>query len=75
MDVSIILVSYNTKDLTLNCIKSILSKTNNLSYEIFVVDNNSQDKTIEAIKDEYSNIKIIQNQKNLGFGAANNLAI
>lgn len=49
-DVSIILVNYKTKDLTRNCINSIVEKTQNLSYEIFVVDNDSQDGTPEMLK-------------------------
>lgn len=75
MDVSIILVNYKTKDLTVNCIKSIYEKTKDLIFEIFVVDNNSQDGSIEAIEKEFPNINIIKNQINAGFGAANNLAI
>lgn len=75
MDVSIILVNYKTKDLTINCIKSIYEKTKDLNFEIFVVDNNSQDGSIEAIEKEFSNINIIKNPVNAGFGSANNLAI
>ena len=74
-DVSIILVNYKTKDLTRNCINSIVEKTQNLSYEIFVVDNDSQDGTCEMIKTEFPWVKLIENPKNSGFGAANNLAI
>lgn len=74
-DVSIILVSYKTKDLTRNCIKSIVEKTKNISYDIFVVDNNSQDGTCEMLKEEFPFVKLIENSQNIGFGAANNLAI
>ncbi len=75
MDVSIILVNYKTKDLTINAINSIIEKTQEIEYEIFVVDNNSQDGSIEAIEQEFPNIKIIKNSINAGFGAANNIAI
>lgn len=75
MDVSIIFVNYKTKDLTINAIKSVKEKTEGLIYEIFVVDNNSQDGSIEAIEQEFADIKIIKNPNNAGFGAANNLAI
>ena len=72
---SIIIVSYNTADITINCLKSIfadkgLSQT---PYEIIIVDNNSQDdslKKIEALKKD--SLKIIKNKTNAGFGKANN---
>ena len=75
MDVSIIFVNYKTKDLTINAIKSVIEKTEGIEYEIFVVDNNSQDGSIEAIEKEFPNINIIKNTINAGFGAANNLGI
>lgn len=75
MDVSIILVNYNTKELTINSIKSILEKTKEIEYEIIVVDNNSQDDSIETIEHKFSKIKIIKNLTNAGFGTANNIAI
>ena len=74
-DVSIILVNYNTKDLLLNCIKSIYEKTQNLKFEIFIVDNNSTDDSCNAIENCYPDVKLIKNDSNLGFGIANNIAI
>lgn len=73
INVSIIIVSYNTKDLLLKCLKSIYKFTNGVSYEVIVVDNNSEDGTVELIKK--SKFKIIQNDSNRGFGAANNQGI
>lgn len=75
MDVSIILVNYNTKELTRDCLKSILDKTQGLNSEIFVVDNASSDGSCEMIEQEFSQIKLIKNSQNLGFGKANNIAI
>jgi len=75
MDVSIILVSYNTKDLTRDCIKSIYEKTEGVSYDIWVVDNASSDGSVEMIREEFPEVKLIESDKNLGFGRANNLAI
>lgn len=75
MDVTIIFVNYKTKDLTINAIKSVYEKTQGIDFEIFVVDNNSQDGSIEAIENEFPNINIIKNSINVGFGPANNLAI
>lgn len=75
LDVSIILVSYNTKELTKNCLSSIYEKTVGINYNIFVVDNNSQDGSCELIKELFPDVILIQNSNNLGFGAANNIAI
>ena len=75
LDVSIILVNYNTCDLTLNCIKSIYEKTKDVSFEIIVVDNNSSDNSCEKIMECYPEIILIKNKENKGFGAANNIAI
>ncbi len=75
VDVSIIFVNYKTKDLTINAIKSVFEKTKSIEYEVFVVDNNSSDGSIEAIEETFPNIKIIKNPVNAGFGAANNLGI
>ena len=74
-DVSIIFVNYKTKDLTINAIKSVIEKTENVTYEVFVVDNNSQDGSIEAIEKVFPNINVIKNSINAGFGTANNIAI
>ena len=75
MDVSIVFVNYKTEDLTINAIKSVIEKTENLEYEIFVVDNNSQDGSIEAVEKAFPSINIIKNPCNAGFGTANNLGI
>ena len=75
MDVSIILVSYNTKDLTRDCLKSVYEKTQGVEFEIFVVDNNSHDGSAEMIEQEFPEVRLIRNSENKGFGAANNIAI
>lgn len=72
MDVSIIIVNYNTKELTANCINSIFSQTKKVKFEIILVDNASTDGSIEYFK-TFENIKYIVSEKNLGFGKANNL--
>ena len=74
--VSIIITNYNTKELTKNAIQSVINKTQGIDYDIIVVDNNSQDGSVEELKKTFQNkIKIIKLDKNLGFGKANNLAI
>jgi len=75
LDVSVIIVSYNTKDLTLQCIKSIIDHTSGVNYEIIVVDNASLDDSVEAINELFSSVVVIESKKNLGFGRANNLAV
>lgn len=75
IDVSIIFVNYKTKELTINAIKSVMELTEGIDYEIFVVDNASNDGSIEAIEEEFPNINIIKSDINGGFGYANNLAI
>ncbi len=75
MDVSIILVSYNTKDLTRECIKSIYEKTHGISYDIWVIDNASSDGSVEMLREEFPEVKLIASEVNHGFGKANNIAI
>lgn len=74
MDVSVIMVNYNTCEMTMNAIKSILEKTTDISYEIIVVDNGSTDRSKEIFEND-SRISYIYSEKNLGFGRANNLGL
>lgn len=74
MDVSIIIVNYNTKQLTCQCIDSIYEKTNGVSFEIIVVDNNSTDGSQELLSHD-SRIVFVEAGENLGFGKANNLGV
>lgn len=74
MDISVIIVSYNTADLTLACINSILL-SQGVNYEIFVVDNNSSDGSVDAVRDRFPNVRVISNTTNRGFGTANNQAL
>lgn len=75
MDISIIIVSWKVKEkLRLN-LKALDLAVQGLRAEVFVVDNNSQDGTIEMIKKDFSFVKLIDNNENLGFAKANNQAI
>ena len=74
-DVSIIIVNYNTKELTRNCLTSVFEKVKNINFEVFVVDNDSQDNSCEMIEHEFPQVKLIKNKKNYGFAVANNIAI
>lgn len=73
--VSIVVVSFNTKALTLACLKSIYDETQNTRFELIVVDNASSDDSASEIKKCYPEIRLIASDKNLGFARANNLAV
>lgn len=74
MDISVIIVSYNTSDLTVACLKSVFA-SQRVSYEVFVVDNASKDGSVAAIQQNFPAVTLIANEKNRGFGAANNQAL
>jgi GT2 family glycosyltransferase len=75
MDISIIIVNYNTKSQVDSCLTSIYEKTKDVNFEIILVDNASTDGSQDLIKNKYPNVILIESQKNLGFGKANNLGI
>jgi len=75
MDVSIIIVNYNTKDLLRQCIESVFAKTQDIVFEIIIVDNASSDGSQQMIKSLFPNIALVESFENLGFGKANNLGV
>ena len=75
MDISVIIVSWNTKDLLRQCLLSVVSSTERLEHEIYVVDNASTDGSADMVRDEFSEVILIANDSNLGFAAANNQAL
>ena len=75
MDLSIIIVNYNVKEFLQNLLHSISKASQNLSSEIIVVDNASEDGSVELLKSKFPSVKIIENETNLGFGKANNQAL
>lgn len=72
--VSIIIVNFNQKDLTANCLTSLKKITYPL-YEIILVDNHSTDGSVESIREKFPSIKMIQNKDNLGFTGGNNAGL
>lgn len=72
MDVSIIIVNYNTKDLLKNCLESVFKQTEGIQFEVIVSDNGSKDGSVEMLKHDFPQVILIENNANLGFGAANN---
>lgn len=73
-ELSIILVSFNTRAMILDCLRSIRDQAQRTKYELIVVDNNSDDGSAMAIRNEFPDIKLIALTENIGFGRANNLA-
>lgn len=80
IELSIIILSYNTKDLTLSCVKSIASQYNKelieKKIEIIVVDNNSSDDSVSMLlelKKKLSSLNVVQNKKNVGFAKGCNI--
>lgn len=72
VNVSIIIVNYNTKQLLADCLNSIYEQTKDIKFEVIVSDNGSTDGSIEMLKADFPQVILIENNANLGFGAANN---
>ncbi len=75
MKLTIVIVNYNVKYFLEQALYSIRRASTHIQPEIFVVDNNSVDGSIEMLKDKFPEVILIQNQKNVGFSCANNQAI
>lgn len=71
---SVIIVNYNTKELTLNCVRSLQQHFNPAMYEVIIVDNASSDGSVAYLRNELPQAIIIASEKNAGFGTANNIA-
>jgi len=75
-DISIIIVNYKVKEYIIPCIESIYTHTSkSLRYEILVIDNNSNDGSIDAIKSQFSEVKLYENTENIGFSKAVNQGV
>lgn len=72
VDVSVIVVTYNSSAYISRCIDSIYRETKDASFEVIVVDNASSDDTVKLVSEKYPDVRVIQNDENNGFGAANN---
>jgi GT2 family glycosyltransferase len=73
LDVSVIIISYNTKQLVLDCLASLAETVPPRSHEVIVVDNASFDDTVQAVRAQFPDTKVIENHENLGFARANNI--
>lgn len=74
-ELSIIIPSFNTKELLYNCLKSIFNQTKEINFEVIVVDNASTDGSTDMVKKQFSQVKVIINNKNEGYAKANNIGI
>jgi N-acetylglucosaminyl-diphospho-decaprenol L-rhamnosyltransferase len=74
-DLSIVIVSWNTVDLTEKCLQSIYQYPPDCTFEVWVVDNASRDDSVEKIRMDFPQVCRIENQENVGFARANNQAI
>ena len=75
MDLSIIVVNWNTRDLLRDCLESVEETVRDLSYEVIVVDNASTDGSAAMLRERFPSVRLIENDENRGFGAANNQAL
>ncbi|MFH1710130.1 MAG: glycosyltransferase family 2 protein [bacterium] len=74
-DLSICIVNWNVKELLNACLVSIYKNTKDISFEVIVVDNNSSDDSVQMVKKDFPQVKLIANKTNAGFTKANNQAI
>jgi GT2 family glycosyltransferase len=72
IDVSVVIVSWNTRDILRDCLRSIFEQTREVSFEVFVVDNNSHDGSAEMVRTEFPSVKLTANAQNRGFAAGCN---
>ena len=74
IDLTVIIVNYNTKQLLDICIESVIKNYDNINYEIIVVDNASMDGSVQLVNNKYKFVHLIKNKSNIGFAQANNQA-
>jgi GT2 family glycosyltransferase len=72
---AVVIVNWNTEELTRGCLKSLFSEIDGIDSEVWVVDNNSSDGSVAMIKSEFPKVKLIANKDNSGFAKANNQAL
>lgn len=74
MTISVVIVSFNTKDLLRECLQSLAAECKGIETEVFVVDNVSRDGSADMVAAEFPEVRLIRSDTNLGFAAANNRA-
>lgn len=74
MDLSVIIVNWNSKDYLRKCLVSVFAETHDIEFEVIVIDSASFDGCGEMLNEQFPKIKFIQSERNLGFAKANNAA-
>jgi len=75
LDVSIVIVNWNTRDLLSKCLSSVIKEVVGFQYEVFVIDNNSSDGSARTVHEQFKDVHVIELPSNSGFGRANNVGI
>ena len=75
MDLIVVIVNWNTRDLLLECLRAVLSTVRNPSYQVVVVDNASTDGSASMVRAEFPDVDLVASTENLGFAGGNNLAL
>ena len=72
LDISVVIISFNTRDLTRECLQTLYARVEGLRCEVIVVDNASRDNSAEMIAQEFPDVRLVRSEANLGFAGANN---
>jgi N-acetylglucosaminyl-diphospho-decaprenol L-rhamnosyltransferase len=75
LDISVIIVSYNTIEMTKRALSHLFASLHDFEMEVIIIDNDSKDQSADVLRHKYPNITLIENKKNVGFGRANNQAL
>lgn len=75
MELSIIIINWNTREMLRDCLRSVLNNQPGCEFEVIVVDNASTDRSQAMVQAEFPDVQLITNERNLGFAAANNIAM
>ena len=75
MELSIVIVNWNTRDVLEQCLKSIYASQTTKQFDVWVVDNSSSDSSVQMVRESFSRVRLIANEGNVGFAHANNQAI
>ena len=75
LDLSIVIVNWNTRDLLAQCLESVYAHAPDGDFEVFVVDNASTDGSAQAVRERFPQVQLVENTENAGFARANNQAI